>query len=67
MRYFRLFDEMSGPEGDVYRWNGSALQMELPGQGWGFADIPPVGKSVEQYLAYLAGPNGRFAEVPDVG
>lgn len=27
MRYFRLFDDISGPEGDTYRWDGKMFQM----------------------------------------
>lgn len=63
MRYFKIYDEIT-PEGDVYRWNGNQFQMSgNKGWTWGYEHGPTNGETPEEYLTFLAGPNGRWEEV----
>lgn len=64
MRYFRLFDDISEPEGDVYRWDGKFLQMKMSSGVYSdHFDEPAIGETVEELMTSLAGPGGRWKEV----
>lgn len=65
MRYFRIHDDISDPEGDLYRWDGNVLRMKWSSSD-GYSDHVdfPVGdQTIEDLMAELAGPQGRYEEV----
>lgn len=64
MRYFRIFDEISDPEGDLYRWDGTYLrmQMSVSGKFSDHYDEPAENETLEEMLTFLAG-YGRWEEV----
>jgi len=64
MRYFRLFDTLSEPGGDLYKWDGTSVRMQLPsGEYSDHSDVPWPDETVEQLMQSLAGSTGRIEEV----
>jgi hypothetical protein len=61
MRYFKVVDEVSGPEGDLYRFgDDERLQMKIPNYDhW----IDSAGNSVEQLRLAVADIVGTITEV----
>jgi hypothetical protein len=68
MRYFLLFDDISGPQGDLYRWDGRCVRMMNSSSGdWSdHTDSPAVGETVEDLMSTLAGTSGTWEEVDGV-
>lgn len=62
MRYFRIFDDLSGEDGDLYRWDGDSLRMKLANGDYGHSDSPASHETIEQYITWLAGRRGRWVE-----
>lgn len=63
MRYFRIHDEFSDPEGDLYRWDGNVVRMQNRSGEWSdHFDFPASGETVEELMATLAGGQGYFEE-----
>lgn len=73
MRYFRLFDYMSDPEGDLYRENGEFLEFLKEDGEWGRQEsynTPQQYSRAEDWFSdlldkiYLSGlPLGSYREV----
>lgn len=64
MRYFLLFDDISEPGGDIYKWDGTSVRMRLPsGEYSSHFDIPSGGETVEHLMQCLAGSRGRIEEI----
>jgi len=64
MRYFRIFDEISDEGGDLYRWNGTVAQMQLPNGVYSdHTDAPSPGETLEQFFDDLSGSRGTWEEV----
>ena len=63
MRYFLIFDDVSDPGGDVYRWDGHHLQMQLKsGKYSDWMDYPSPDETLEELLTALVG-GGRWEEI----
>lgn len=66
MRYFRLHDELSDPEGDLYRWDGKDVRMRRHNGEWSdHFDVPAPGETVEELMTMLAGSQGYFEEATE--
>jgi hypothetical protein len=64
MRYFRIFDEISDPQGDLYKWDGTDLVMQMySGEYSDHTDQLRAGETIEEMMTFLAGVNGEWEEV----
>lgn len=64
MRYFRIFDEISDPGGDLYKWDGLDLVMQMAsGEYSDHSDRLREHETVEEMMTFLAGVHGEWEEV----
>lgn len=64
MRYFKIFDEISDPQGDLYKWDGTDLVMQMAsGEYSDHSDQLGPCESVEEMMMFLAGVHGTWEEV----
>lgn len=64
MRYFRIFDEISDPQGDLYKWDGIDLVMQMSdGRYSDHSDQLHGGETIEEMMTFLADVNGEWEEV----
>jgi hypothetical protein len=66
MRYFLIFDELSEPEGDLYRWDGNVVRMrQSSGEYSDHCDFPCDNETVEELMTSLAGSRGTWKEIDE--